>query len=195
MVAIRGEIRAIEAACPPITTRSSTRPTPRPTFPATGTPYTSREAAFPLPWVADNKFWPSVNRIDDVCTATATCSAPACRWTSWPDPAPRKKPGSRRPGLFMVPIWRRVRDAQGDERLSRRPGDGVRDARRGDSPPTPLPLTNTMLSTPTTCRRRRRTWTAAVARIGDDVQLEHRIAAGKTAGRIAPSSCRADATG
>ncbi len=29
-------------------------------------PYTRREAAFPLPWVADNKFWPSVNRIDDV---------------------------------------------------------------------------------------------------------------------------------
>ncbi len=29
-------------------------------------PYTRQEAAFPLPWVADNKFWPFVNRIDDV---------------------------------------------------------------------------------------------------------------------------------
>jgi len=29
-------------------------------------PYTRRQAAFPLAWVADNKFWPSVNRIDDV---------------------------------------------------------------------------------------------------------------------------------
>ncbi|MCZ4305228.1 aminomethyl-transferring glycine dehydrogenase [Zoogloeaceae bacterium G21618-S1] len=29
-------------------------------------PYTRAEAAFPLPWVGDNKFWPSVNRIDDV---------------------------------------------------------------------------------------------------------------------------------
>ena len=29
-------------------------------------PYSRREAAFPLPWVAENKFWPSVNRIDDV---------------------------------------------------------------------------------------------------------------------------------
>jgi glycine dehydrogenase len=29
-------------------------------------PYTRIEAAFPLPWVADNKFWPAVNRIDDV---------------------------------------------------------------------------------------------------------------------------------
>jgi glycine dehydrogenase len=28
--------------------------------------YPRELAAFPLPWVADNKFWPSVNRIDDV---------------------------------------------------------------------------------------------------------------------------------
>ncbi|MBK6637597.1 MAG: aminomethyl-transferring glycine dehydrogenase [Rhodocyclaceae bacterium] len=28
--------------------------------------YTRQQAAFPLPWVADNKFWPFVNRIDDV---------------------------------------------------------------------------------------------------------------------------------
>jgi len=29
-------------------------------------PYPRERAAFPLPWVAENKFWPSVNRIDDV---------------------------------------------------------------------------------------------------------------------------------
>ena len=29
-------------------------------------PYSRQQAAFPLPWVVDNKFWPSVNRIDDV---------------------------------------------------------------------------------------------------------------------------------
>jgi len=29
-------------------------------------PYSRRQAAFPLPYVAENKFWPSVNRIDDV---------------------------------------------------------------------------------------------------------------------------------
>ena len=29
-------------------------------------PYSREEAVFPLPWVAENKFWPSVNRIDDV---------------------------------------------------------------------------------------------------------------------------------
>jgi glycine dehydrogenase len=29
-------------------------------------PYSRQQAVFPLPWVASNKFWPSVNRIDDV---------------------------------------------------------------------------------------------------------------------------------
>ncbi|MGV0951549.1 MAG: aminomethyl-transferring glycine dehydrogenase [Azonexus sp.] len=29
-------------------------------------PYSREQAVFPLPWVAANKFWPSVNRIDDV---------------------------------------------------------------------------------------------------------------------------------
>ncbi|MDR1164173.1 MAG: aminomethyl-transferring glycine dehydrogenase [Candidatus Accumulibacter sp.] len=29
-------------------------------------PYTRKEAVFPLPWLEKNKFWPSVNRIDDV---------------------------------------------------------------------------------------------------------------------------------
>ncbi|MBI4995475.1 MAG: aminomethyl-transferring glycine dehydrogenase, partial [Rhodocyclales bacterium] len=29
-------------------------------------PYTRQQAVFPLPWVAENKLWPSVNRIDDV---------------------------------------------------------------------------------------------------------------------------------
>ena len=28
--------------------------------------YSREQAVFPLPWVAENKFWPSVNRIDDV---------------------------------------------------------------------------------------------------------------------------------
>ena len=29
-------------------------------------PYSREQAVFPLPWVAENKFWPHVNRIDDV---------------------------------------------------------------------------------------------------------------------------------
>jgi glycine dehydrogenase len=29
-------------------------------------PYTREQAAFPLPWVRENKFWPSVARVDNV---------------------------------------------------------------------------------------------------------------------------------
>jgi glycine dehydrogenase len=29
-------------------------------------PYTREEAAFPLPWTHDHKFWPAVGRIDSV---------------------------------------------------------------------------------------------------------------------------------
>ena len=29
-------------------------------------PYSREEAVFPLPFVRENKFWPSVNRVDDV---------------------------------------------------------------------------------------------------------------------------------
>jgi len=29
-------------------------------------PYSRKVAAFPLPYVAENKFWPATNRIDDV---------------------------------------------------------------------------------------------------------------------------------
>ncbi|NMG66237.1 aminomethyl-transferring glycine dehydrogenase [Azoarcus indigens] len=40
-------------------------------------PYSRRVAAFPLPWIADNKFWPSVNRIDDVYgDRNLQCSCP-----------------------------------------------------------------------------------------------------------------------
>lgn len=28
-------------------------------------PYTRKKAAFPLPWIAENKFWPAVGRVDD----------------------------------------------------------------------------------------------------------------------------------
>jgi glycine dehydrogenase len=40
-------------------------------------PYTRAEAAFPLPYLQDNKFWPAVRRVDDaygdrnlICTCT-----------------------------------------------------------------------------------------------------------------------------
>jgi len=50
-------------------------------------PYSRAEAAFPLPWVAENKFWPSVNRIDDVygdrnlcCTCVPGVAQAAVTW-------------------------------------------------------------------------------------------------------------------
>jgi glycine dehydrogenase len=40
-------------------------------------PYTREQALFPLPYVFDNKFWPSVNRIDDVYgDRNLVCSCP-----------------------------------------------------------------------------------------------------------------------
>ncbi|PKO92341.1 MAG: glycine dehydrogenase (aminomethyl-transferring) [Betaproteobacteria bacterium HGW-Betaproteobacteria-10] len=40
-------------------------------------PYSRQQAVFPLPWVAANKFWPSVNRIDDVFgDRNLNCSCP-----------------------------------------------------------------------------------------------------------------------
>ncbi|MDN0081421.1 aminomethyl-transferring glycine dehydrogenase [Crenobacter sp. SG2305] len=41
-------------------------------------PYSREEAVFPLPYVAENKFWPSVNRIDDVYgDRHLVCSCPS----------------------------------------------------------------------------------------------------------------------
>ncbi|BAL24548.1 aminomethyl-transferring glycine dehydrogenase [Azoarcus sp. KH32C] len=69
MIAIRNEIREIEAG------RWPQDSNPLKHAPHTQAdffegewvrPYSKEQAAFPLPWVAANKFWPSVNRIDDV---------------------------------------------------------------------------------------------------------------------------------
>jgi glycine dehydrogenase len=69
LIAIRGEIRNIE------TGRWTPEDNPLKHAPHTRQdlvaadwpyPYSRAEAAFPLPWVAENKFWPDVGRIDDV---------------------------------------------------------------------------------------------------------------------------------
>lgn len=69
MIAIREEIRRIENGDLP------REDNPLKNAPHTqddvisrdwGHPYSRDEAVFPLPYVRDNKFWPSVNRIDDV---------------------------------------------------------------------------------------------------------------------------------
>jgi glycine dehydrogenase len=69
MIAIREEIRAIEEG------RMDRKDNPLKRAPHTAAavsaeswdrPYTRELAAFPLPWVRDGKFWPSVSRIDNV---------------------------------------------------------------------------------------------------------------------------------
>lgn len=68
MIAIRNEIHQIESGTWPA------EDNPLKNAPHTqadfigewSRPYSREQAVFPLPWVAENKFWPSVNRIDDV---------------------------------------------------------------------------------------------------------------------------------
>jgi glycine dehydrogenase len=68
MIAIRDEIRQIEAGA------WTAEDNPLKHAPHTqadflgdwNRPYSREQAVFPLSWVAGNKFWPSVNRIDDV---------------------------------------------------------------------------------------------------------------------------------
>ncbi|MCK2095699.1 aminomethyl-transferring glycine dehydrogenase [Thauera aromatica] len=68
MIAIRDEIRQIEAGAWPADD-NPLKNAPHTQADLTGDwtrPYSREQAVFPLPWVAANKFWPSVNRIDDV---------------------------------------------------------------------------------------------------------------------------------
>jgi glycine dehydrogenase len=69
LIAIREEIRKVEQGVWP----ADNNPLKRGPHTAAdladadwNRPYSRQEAAFPLPWVAENKFWPFVNRIDDV---------------------------------------------------------------------------------------------------------------------------------
>jgi glycine dehydrogenase len=71
MISIRDEIRQIEngvwpADDNPLKRAPHTQADVICDDAAWNRPYTRQQAAFPLPWVAANKFWPSVNRIDDV---------------------------------------------------------------------------------------------------------------------------------
>ncbi len=68
MTAIREEIRKIEAGIWPAGNNplANAPHTQADVIADWDRPYSRQEAVFPLPWVAANKFWPSVNRIDDV---------------------------------------------------------------------------------------------------------------------------------
>lgn len=69
MIAIRGEIAKIEQGIWPAED-NPLKNAPHTQADVIGNewtrPYSVAEAVFPLPWVAANKFWPSVGRIDDV---------------------------------------------------------------------------------------------------------------------------------
>ena len=68
MIAIRGEIDKIERGIWPADD-NPLKNAPHTQADIIGDwtrPYSREEAVFPLAWVAANKFWPSVNRIDDV---------------------------------------------------------------------------------------------------------------------------------
>ncbi len=72
MIAIRNEIREVEnGAWPADDNPLKNAPHTQADFIGGdgnewSRPYSREQAVFPLPWVAENKFWPSVNRIDDV---------------------------------------------------------------------------------------------------------------------------------
>ncbi|MCK6406341.1 MAG: aminomethyl-transferring glycine dehydrogenase [Rhodocyclaceae bacterium] len=69
MISIRNEIRKIENGTWPAD-NNPLKHAPHTQADVIGAdwdrPYSREEAVFPLPFVRDNKFWPSVNRIDDV---------------------------------------------------------------------------------------------------------------------------------
>jgi glycine dehydrogenase len=69
MIAIRGEVKKIAAGKWPKENNPlvhAPHPVSRVTASEWSHPYTREEAAFPLPWVKEKKFWPSVSRIDNV---------------------------------------------------------------------------------------------------------------------------------
>ncbi|MEN9457187.1 MAG: hypothetical protein RL210_2706 [Pseudomonadota bacterium] len=69
LIAIREEIRQVEAGQWP-QDNNPLKNAPHSQSDVIGSdwtrPYSQLQAVFPLEWVKDNKFWPSVNRIDDV---------------------------------------------------------------------------------------------------------------------------------
>ena len=69
LINIREEIRKVENGCWPADNnplKNAPHTQADIIDPQWERPYSREEAVFPLPWVAENKFWPSVNRIDEV---------------------------------------------------------------------------------------------------------------------------------
>ncbi len=77
MISIRGEIDAASAEQPNNPLKNAPHTLAMITAEQWDMPYTRSEAAFPLPYLQDNKFWPAVRRVDDaygdrnlICTCT-----------------------------------------------------------------------------------------------------------------------------
>jgi glycine dehydrogenase len=64
-LAIRKEIEASEEDNPNLVLKNAPHTLEMVTSDSWEHPYSRKEAAFPLPYVGDNKFWPSVRRVDD----------------------------------------------------------------------------------------------------------------------------------
>jgi len=80
MIAIREEVRKVEAGVWPADNNPLKHaPHSKADIAAAwDRPYSREEGLFPLPFVFDNKFWPSVNRIDDVYgDRNLVCSCPS----------------------------------------------------------------------------------------------------------------------
>ena len=65
MISIRTEIDAAQADNPNNVLKNAPHTLQMVTSDTWDFPYTRQQAAFPLPYVGDNKFWPSVRRVDD----------------------------------------------------------------------------------------------------------------------------------
>ncbi len=65
MIAIRTEIDAVSSDDANNVLKNAPHTLAMATSDTWNFPYTREKAAFPLPYVADNKFWPSVRRVDD----------------------------------------------------------------------------------------------------------------------------------
>jgi len=77
LIAIRQEIKEITADQPNNIMKNAPHTLAMLTADQWDFPYTREQAAYPLPYVIENKFWPSVRRVDDaygdrnlICTCT-----------------------------------------------------------------------------------------------------------------------------
>ena len=65
LLSIRAEIEASEENAPNLVLKNAPHTLEMVTGDAWEFPYSRKQAAFPLPYVGENKFWPSVRRVDD----------------------------------------------------------------------------------------------------------------------------------